>query len=77
MHSYLSFLREFIPAKTRFTQAGFSNFKVKTDAPQRRSGIATCRYSRASLGGVGLDLKIRKTRLGKAGFSGNKFPEER
>ena len=41
MHSYLSFLREFIPAKTRFTQAGFSNFKVKTDAPQRRSGIAT------------------------------------
>lgn len=34
MHSYLSFLREFIPAKTRFTQAGFSNFKVKTDAPE-------------------------------------------
>ena len=34
MHSYLSFLREFIPAKTRFTQAGFSNFKVKTDAPR-------------------------------------------
>ena len=34
-------------------------------------------FPSVSRGGVGLDLKIRKTRLGKAGFSGNKFPEER